>query len=475
MATKQAVDIFTNFSSPSTPSSSSSPSSCEDDFESLDAAEMSGLAKHVIYDVGVPVTIMAKESSLVPIFSGRVTGDLVLVYDPRVNELNAVRAVHLRNNTGQVLAPGLIAVLEDGRFVSQNQFTPMLPDDDQLVPYGYDSTLSIVKSMPSDLQENNVEGVEIIYSTDGQKRPIGCRKIHRAIRRTKYTVKNNSTERTIQKFYIDHWANVEHGGYVITTKDNCIKSVMGFSRFEFRLAPQAQVEFVVAEEANYSTDLLSTYDLTQFVKSAQAGVLLSYQVLKEETLEVLRGIVKRSEALSALSLIESERFTERETRQWRTGSTVESGMPILDKELLDKVDQVLALKTSSQNCQREIDTKKRHVEKVFQNQQRLRENIKSLDKMVGSDLMKRYLSDLDKEEDDLIQTRKQIEALEAEKHKIDASVAEHQLALAAEAKKAREALSAEALPSGSVPSLPFKPSVISEKIQQSFQDRKSVV
>ena len=101
-------------------------SSSNDDFESLDAAQMSGLAKHVIYDVKVPVTIMAKGSCLVPITSSKVDGELVLVYDSRVNELNAIRAVHLKNSTGQVLAPGLISVLEDGRFVAQNQFTPML-------------------------------------------------------------------------------------------------------------------------------------------------------------------------------------------------------------------------------------------------------------------------------------------------------------------------------------------------------------
>jgi len=60
--------------------------------------------------------------------------------------------------------------------------------------------------------------------------------------------------------------------------------------------------------------------------------------------------------------------------------------------------------------------------------------------MVGSDLMKRYLGDLDKEEDDLIQTRKQMEALEARKLMIDTQAAQEQVALAAEARKRREAL-----------------------------------
>ena len=373
-------------------------SSSNDDFESLDAAQMSGLAKHVIYDVKVPVTIMAKGSCLVPITSSKVDGELVLVYDSRVNELNAIRAVHLKNSTGQVLAPGLISVLEDGRFVAQNQFTPMLQgasplhslslfvsffpflfpflscscffflfhfsfpfpllfsflfllfrfspfflvlvvvslvsfdlssfslsllffsfishqnffssptDDDQLISYGYDSTLSIVKSLPSDLQENNVEKVEVILSSDrDRKRPIGCRQTHRQIRRTKYSVKNNSTERSIEKFYIDHNADVNHGGFVITTKDNCIKSVMGFSRFEFKLAPQGTLEFVVAEEATYTCDLTSNSDLVTLIK-VRGAALVGVGVLDEKTLETCKQIIRRTEALNALRSLEDGRY-----------------------------------------------------------------------------------------------------------------------------------------------------------------------
>jgi len=383
------------------------------------------------------VTILAKESCLVPIASSSVGGDLVLVFDARVNELNAVRAVHLKNSTGQILAPGLISVLEDGRFVAQNQFTPMLQDDDQLISYGYDSTLSISKSMPSELQENAIEKVSIIHSSDVHKRPIGCRQTHRQTRRTKYSVKNNSTERAIEKFYIDHNADVNHGGFVITTKEHCIKSVMGFSRYEFRLPPQETLDFVVSEEATYTCDLTNNTDLVNLVK-LRAPALVGAGVLDDKTLDIFKSIVRRAEALTALSSLEGGRFNEREVVDWRAGSAV--GGPFLDLELLKVAGQILALRSESADLQRQIEVHRRHTEKVFQNQNRLRENIKSLDKMTGSDLMKRYLKDLDVEEDDLIRTRKEIEVRENQKMQRDKELADLQFALSGSARNAREGL-----------------------------------
>ena len=55
------------------------------------------------------------------------------------------------------------------------------------------------------------------------------------------------------------------------------------------------------------------------------------------------------------------------------------------------------------------------IEHHFSNQDRLRENLKSLEKVAGSatcDLTKRYLRDLDKQEDELLQARRSIQALE---------------------------------------------------------------
>jgi len=342
------------------------------------------------------------------------------------------------------LAPGSIAVLEGGRFVNQSEFAPMLPNDDQLVPYGLDSTVSISRSLPPGLQSTKVETVEILSTTnekDGQKRPIGCTLSHRKTKTTKYVVKNNSTDRVVEKFYIDHTADVMHGGFVIQTTSNCIKSVMGFSRFEFKLEPQKEVGFFVTEIATYKQDLTNSNDLINFINH-RAPPLLEEKVLDKSTLSVLKSIVKRQEVLAALSQMEHENFSDRDVQKWKAGPSVPSEPKegLIEPTLLAKVIKALEVDAKQKEVRRTIASFNDHIKTVFQNQTRLRENIKSLDKMVGSDLVKRYLKDLDKEEDDLIQTRQSIGQHESESAKLEKDLKEIKMAVSLEARKIREAL-----------------------------------
>lgn len=86
------------------------------------------------------MSIAAKESAVVPIMSLSIKGKRVLVFDPKENEVNATKAVHLYNTSDVVLSNGNVSVLEGGRFVQQTPFTPMLPSDDQLVPCEFGGT-----------------------------------------------------------------------------------------------------------------------------------------------------------------------------------------------------------------------------------------------------------------------------------------------------------------------------------------------
>lgn len=73
----------------------------------------------------------------------------------------ATRSVHLHNSTGLVLAPGKVSVFEEGRISAHAPFPPMLPGDDQLIPIGPDSTVSILRSVE---QKQVVKRVELVYS-----------------------------------------------------------------------------------------------------------------------------------------------------------------------------------------------------------------------------------------------------------------------------------------------------------------------
>jgi len=55
--------------------------------------------------------------------------------------------------------------------------------------------------------------------------------VHKHQRTTRYTIKNNNAQKTIQRLYIDHTADHGHGGYSILTQTHAIKSTTNFSRY----------------------------------------------------------------------------------------------------------------------------------------------------------------------------------------------------------------------------------------------------
>ncbi|CAF1237980.1 unnamed protein product [Didymodactylos carnosus] len=388
----------------------------DESYESLDASQINGLAEHVIYNLNSLTTIPARQSALVTIDKWSVHGELVLYYDPKINDLNAIRAVHLFNDTGSVLAPGSVAVLDDERFVSQCQFTPMLQKDDQLINYGLDTTIAVIKTLPSNLQDISIQNVEITYSQSDDNsttvKPIGITILQNHTKRTKYQIKNNAVDRRVEKFYVDHSADASLGGYIVTTTDNCIKSVMGFSRFQLSLDPQQEVELIVTENATNTKYVYYLSDLETFLEK-QANELQQLNILSKSTLELIQRIVKYKYIDSALDLMinnNEQNISEITVRDWQNKKD------LLPKHFLEQVSTILDIQNRVKDMGQQIDYLNEHIKSIFTNQERLRENIKSLEKMNTSDLLKRYLKDLNIEEDDLAETRAEIKAMENSKN-----------------------------------------------------------
>jgi len=97
-------------------------------------------------------------------------------------------------------------------------------------------------------------------------------------------------------------------------------------------------------------------------------------------------------------------------------------VPMVSKSLLDKLEVVLFHQNKKKEIQRQTTLFNDHIKKIFENQSRLRENIKSLEKILDSDLVRRYLKDLDRQEDDLNNTRKKIATLVEEEANINEQI-----------------------------------------------------
>ena len=112
----------------------------------------------------------------------------------------------------------------------------MMPADEQLVPYGEDSTLSIVRNVR---QTSVVSAVTLVWerADAGRRRLAGARLTHQERKTTTYTLKNNASAATeddakTAPLYIDHSADPRHEGYAIQTAERAIKQTTAFSRYK---------------------------------------------------------------------------------------------------------------------------------------------------------------------------------------------------------------------------------------------------
>ena len=160
-----------------------------------------------------------------------VRGDRVLVYDPKASEVCVKRAVHLVNTSEHVLANGSVNVLDAGRFVAQCQFTPMIPGDDQLIELGEDTTVSVGRCKPSELQQDRVFQVRLEQDEHGHLKK--CILDHCSQVTTRYSIKNNGTK-AAACLYIEHTARTDCGGFSITSTSHCVKQTTGWAQGTWR-------------------------------------------------------------------------------------------------------------------------------------------------------------------------------------------------------------------------------------------------
>eukprot|EP01097_Dermamoeba_algensis_P009495 TRINITY_DN668_c0_g1_i1.p1 TRINITY_DN668_c0_g1~~TRINITY_DN668_c0_g1_i1.p1 ORF type:complete len:408 (-),score=124.08 TRINITY_DN668_c0_g1_i1:119-1342(-) len=387
---------------------------------------MAGLSEPVVYNIDVPMSLKKKESAIIPIANLTVTGVKVLQYDPKASEVNAAKCIHIWNSTTSVFAPGTVCVLEEGRFLALSPFSPMLPNDDQLIPYGFDSSVSVFRTFPSEFQVNKTVGVQFNIQKQGTKdKPKELILTHHVVKATQYVVKNNSTLRNIDKFYIDHTADPSLGGFVIKTTENCIKSVTGWSRYQFSIPAQKEITFLVIEEATHSTSVLlsALTSLITFI-TRTAPTLLESKVLSQGVLDEVKNVVFQAELVSILRKIQqSDQITDRLVKSWKEGYLIGNEKKVLlPQKLLDVVSQIVELERKMSEASYKVNNHNEYIKKVFLNQDRLRENIKSMEKVHNSSLVDRYLKDLSVEEDSLIRTRAVIDQLEEEKLKLQEEV-----------------------------------------------------
>ncbi|GMH85243.1 hypothetical protein TrST_g10929 [Triparma strigata] len=360
----------------------------------------------VVYQALNPVTIKGGESAMVPLGTKVLIGDRVLHYDPKESEVRVDKCIHMVNDSDTPFSPGDMSIFDDERFVSQVNFNPMLPGDDELIVYGEDAGVDINRGKEFDKGE--VVKAQML-AEDGKT--VGMRVSYIARGETTYTIKNCSNEKSVGKLYVDHTASHMHGGYVITTTEKCIKSTATFARYEFSLAPEQEIVFKVSEEAEYFVD---TRMLTGLVHlSKQVPAFLNDGVLTQQVAGELQKYIDLRKLKEDLRLIRNGSASKAEVLKLKDTFT-KNWLRVIIQES----EKLYLIQSQIDEKKRSIARQQRSCQTITEIQSRLRENIKGLEKVSSNTattkLLTRYLSDLNQQEDELLQGNKIIEKLTAE-------------------------------------------------------------
>ena len=407
----------------------------EDDslFEALDPSIFKGVGEHILYACEQPVSLKAGESALVEVIDQRIKGQRVIVFDAKENSVNAVRNIHLENDTDITFAPGSIAVFDDNRIVSQAAFTPLMPTDDCLVSYGEDSTISVVCT--TEERAHDIISVVPYWTTNAAstdvKRLEGVTVTRRKTNATTYNIKNNGKHQ-VPQFYIDHTAGTKYNGYEILTQEHQLKSTAGWSRYAMQLPASMDkaLVFVVEEMAQYEELIVASGAMRQFLDTVGVA-LIAKGLISQELSDNMEGLVSKKTLLALIDpalMGRSSPLSYVSVKALQTVVAKATSAQLKFVPLANKLVAALTVAAAAHSAKHQIELRQRGFESeraaIFANQKRLRENLNSLNKQhSGSKLVQRYLSDMDKEENALIKSAEELKGLKTQYEDMNKEVA----------------------------------------------------
>merc|ERR1711988_553149 len=187
------------------------------------------------------------------------------------------------------------------------------------------------------------------------------------------------------------------------------------------------VVFPVEEEIEYEVQLLTKHTVGNFLSKLTDKYLSNEEIFPKELHKKMLSIINFADATAHVTTLtyQSESQPIIDTLTPTKDSQADKGLRALSLLLGDKhkmvtllTEKILGLKKAKGDYEfskSQCAAKEKNIADTFKNQERLRQNIRSFELQANSKLVKRYLSDMDKEEDDLIKQRREIKKLELEK------------------------------------------------------------
>jgi hypothetical protein len=240
------------------------------------------------YKIKQKTTIGKNQSALVPILQAHIEAEKVTLWN---HESAPLRALWIRNTSGQVLDSGSFNVLEAETFAGEGVLETIHPDERRLLSYAGDAA------------------VHVKYSEDSSEKPFSRIRIAKGImqltkeqrKTTKYTIRNADTEP--RQIVVEHPA--EEGWQLTPATLKPEESTESFLRFRLPVdagkTAELTVESIHPEETRY--------ELTN-LDDDEVALLVEQKRMTPAMQQAFDRILKQKERVNELTAQVFQRKTE---------------------------------------------------------------------------------------------------------------------------------------------------------------------
>ncbi|MHA1785726.1 MAG: hypothetical protein ACTSVE_11070 [Candidatus Helarchaeota archaeon] len=295
------------------------------------------------YRVGVPITVVRNQSSLVPIIQQHVKGKKISVYNETARKNNPMLTIELDNDSDLTLEEGPISIYDGARFAGEAMLPFMKKGETRRIPYAVDLGISVDKK----LKTSNTNTHEIKIESNG------VHSFYYYVKEVVYNVKNKTSDEE-REIIIEH--PIETNYELFDTVEPFEKSA-NYYRFKLKIPAKKSEKLIIKTKYLQRSVNAFRYVTKSFIEN-----LLKLKLISEKENEMLQELVKltNDKELTQISL----------------------------NEIIDKKDQIFNDQSrlrknlkSLKETSSEIRLRNKYIEKLAEQENQLEEieiNIKDL-------------------------------------------------------------------------------------------------
>lgn len=330
-----------------------------------------------IFNLKDKVSIKRHQTALVPVNEYEIDAQRIICYNKKAKKIFPMKAIEVINSTGNTLEGGNCVVLEDDKYIGESYIVNVKPDEPQLVTYAVEKNIGV--KMVEKTDHLNPHVIKFFNSTkniyvDNFDQAESLKTFFTVEKETTYTLTNRS-ENNYEVFYLDHFIDLSMELSEENKKDlHDFQTSEIFKRFVLKLEPQETKTYKVVETKENSKSHLKRYlDKTQLKTFKQYGIIS--EMLEKEILEYISIETK-------IDFIKRYIFT----REYLPQLLQEE---YISKDLHKELSEYYELMDERDMMNEKIEVVTEQLNEVFEDEKRLRENLKILSSET-SDLKSKY-------------------------------------------------------------------------------------